>query len=392
MTATVDSPALLAAQAPALNAHLSAHGPLTLPAPGALLGVLEASGLTGRGGAGFPAWRKWAAVAAGRRPVVIANAAEGEPASGKDAALLTASPHLVLDGLQLAAHAVGATRVVVYAKTQHTAALRTAIAERAAARWDRYDAEVVTAPPGFLSGEESAVVAAVEGRPALPRDTPVRTVQRGVRGAPTLVQNAETLAQAALIARRGPDWSRDHGTFLATVSGSVARPGVYELPHGATLGGVLDAAGGAAGPLQAVLAGGYHGAWIPADPRIPFTREGLAPYGASPGAGVVIALASGHCGLREGARIADYLASQSAGQCGPCRNGLPRLAGTLGVLAYRGGRAADPAELDRLMALVRGRGACHHPDGSARFVASTLRIFAAETELHLAGRCSGGAR
>jgi NADH:ubiquinone oxidoreductase subunit F (NADH-binding) len=222
----------------------------------------------------------------------------------------------------------------------------------------------------------------------VPRHTPKRIVEAGV-----LVQNVETLAHLALIARYGPTRFRangtadEPGTFLTTISGAVASEGVREAPYGIRLGDLLDLAGGPTEPLQAVLVGGYHGAWVPARPDIPVSRAGLRPFAASPGAGVIVALGASRCGLLASAEIARYLAGQTAGQCGPCVNGLPRLADALDQLAR--GRAS--AEVERLLALVDGRGACRHPDGTARFVRSSLQTFAAEVDRHRTGRCSSPA-
>ena len=215
----------------------------------------------------------------------------------------------------------------------------------------------------------------------------------GPGGAPTLVQNVETLAHLAMIARYGAGWFRtagtydEPGTFLATISGAVAAPGVVEAGYGVALGDLITAAGGATQRLSAVLVGGYHGGWVPADPALSISRAALAPYGGSPGAGVIMALPAGTCGLVETARIAGCLADQSAGQCGPCVNGLPRLASTLNDLARRRARPTLPAEVDRLTRLVVGRGACRHPDGTARLIASALRAFESDVAAHLAGHC-----
>jgi NADH:ubiquinone oxidoreductase subunit F (NADH-binding) len=338
------------------------HGPLPWPSPSELLAAVERSGLTGRGGGGFPTVRKMAAIlATGRVPVVVANAAEGEPASAKDRVLLERAPDLVHDGLRLAAHAVGAKATYFHGHQSR-----------------------------FVAGEESAVVSAIERGIALPRDTPRRVIEAGIGGAPTLVHNVETLAHLALIARYGPEWFRSQGTvdepgtFLATVNGSS----VFEVPYGVSLGTLLDRAGVTFVP-QAVLVGGYHGAWVPGDPGISLSRAGLQPYGASPGAGVVVVLEPGRCGLEASAQVAQYLGGQSAGQCGPCVNGLPRLASVLTRLARVSGDTSGLAlEIQRLTALVDGRGACKHPDGTARFVRSSLRTFASEVDRHLSGRCT----
>ncbi|GAA2541878.1 NADH-ubiquinone oxidoreductase-F iron-sulfur binding region domain-containing protein [Winogradskya consettensis] len=365
-----------------------------------LVGLLRDAGLTGRGGAGFPTWRKVEAVlGASGVPVVVGNGSEGEPASGKDRALMAYQPHLVLDGLQIVAGAVGARQAYLYVAAASAVGVRAALGDRRGAGLDPVPVSVVVAPERFVAGEESAVVNAVAGRAAVPSDKRVRVTEAGVGGAPTLVQNVETLAHLALIARFGPHWFREAGTaeepgtFLATVGGAVGVPGVVEAGYGVRLGDLVDAAGGPAERLQAVLVGGYHGGWVPALPELAVSRAGLAPYGASPGAGIVVALPVGVCGLVETARIAGYLAGEVAGQCGPCVNGLPRLATTLTDLAHRRGRAGLGREVDavreveRLSLLVSGRGACRHPDGSVRMIRSAMRTFDADVAAHLAGRC-----
>jgi NADH:ubiquinone oxidoreductase subunit F (NADH-binding) len=272
-----------------------------------------------------------------------------------------------------------------------------AIAERRSV--DRVAVQVSIAPDRFISGEESAVVARISGGLALPRDKSQMVVTAGVRGRATLVHNVETLAHLALAARRGPGWFREAGTpqepgtFLATISGGVVNPGVYEFGYGVALGELLAAAGGPATPLQAVLVGGYHGAWVPwpEAARTPVSRAGLAPFGASPGAGVIAALPANTCGLTQTSRILHYLAEQSAGQCGPCLNGLPALASTFEKMVGMPGSRGVPGalqEVQRMAGLVEGRGACHHPDGTVRLVRSALTTFAADIAAHRAGSCT----
>jgi len=220
--------------------------------------------------------------------------------------------------------------------------------------------------------------------------------RKGVHRSPTLVQNVETLAHLALVARHGATWFRragtadEPGTMLCTVTGAVAQAGVVETPVGTTIGTVLERAGGAAGPLQAVLVGGYHGAWLPAADalHLPLSVEHLRPLGAAPGAGVVVALSTRSCGLTETARVVSYLADQSARQCGPCLNGLPAMARVLGLLASGDRQPGLVERLHELTGLVAGRGACHHPDGTVRFVRSALKVFADELASHQAGRCT----
>jgi NADH:ubiquinone oxidoreductase subunit F (NADH-binding) len=383
---------LFDAAAPDLAAHLARSGPLPWRRrAGVLIDDIRAAGLTGRGGAGFPAWRKLATVAEGSDAVVIGNGAEGEPASSKDHTLLVRAPHLVLDGLQLAAETVRAAEAYLYVHKDAADAVRKALAERAGL--EALPVTVVLAPDYFVAGEESAVVAAIEGRPALPADRLELTPRSGVRGRPTLVQNVETLAHLAQIARYGPQWFRQRGTadepgtFLATVSGAVRHGGVYEVPVGLPLADLLAKAGGPAGELRAALVGGYHGTWVPAaDARIPLSGSALAPIGGSLGAGVVVALDDTRCGLKAAADVMNYLASQSARQCGPCLHGLPALARTMTELA-EGAHRDLPERAARLAALVERRGACRHPDGAARFARSSLAVFGDEIARHLRGAC-----
>jgi NADH:ubiquinone oxidoreductase subunit F (NADH-binding) len=381
---------LTAGCGPSLAEHLETFG--RLPHVD-LAGLLDEAGLLGRGGAGFPSGRKLRTVAARGRGVVVGNAAEGEPLSDKDRMLLLTAPHLVLDGLQLTARAVGATAAYLVTSRPEVARLLRA---EIAVRGEGLPTEVVEVPRRFVSGEESAVVNALNGRAGVPSDRSVRVFERGVAKRPTLVHNVETLAHIALLARFGADWFRavgtetQPGTFLATVSGAVASPGVLEVPFGRPLGELLVAAGAPAHFPQAVLVGGYHGAWVPghvaASTRM--SAAALAPYGASVGAGVVAVLGRDRCGLVESAGIASYLAAESVGQCGPCVNGLPRMADALQRLARRERTPALVGEVSRMRGLVTGRGACAHPDGTARFVASSMSTFADEVAVHLGGGCS----
>jgi NADH:ubiquinone oxidoreductase subunit F (NADH-binding) len=391
-------PRLLEARTPDLGEHEARYGAPAWQGRGRLLSALEAAGLTGHGGAGFPAWRKMAAAAKGRNPVVIANAAEGEPASAKDATLLAVSPHLVLDGLQLVAEAVGAREAHLYVRRGRAeASARAALAERRGHQRDRVDVRVTVASGHFLDGEESAVISALEGRAALPRDKRQPAAVAGLRGRPTLLHNVETLAHIALIARNGAEWFRaggtaaEPGTFLATVSGDVASPSVVEAGYGVPLPDLFASVGGANAPLQAVLIGGYHGAWVPlpygADTDLRISRAGLAAYGASPGAGVVVGLRTDACGLVASAKVLGYLAQQSARQCGPCLNGLPALAATMSDLAEGRANRDAPLRVERLSGLVERRGACHHPDGTVRLARTALEAFRDDVQAHLGGRC-----
>ncbi|MEY9994700.1 NADH:ubiquinone oxidoreductase subunit F (NADH-binding) [Streptomyces sp. V4I8] len=316
----------------------------------------------------------------GRTPVVVANGAEGEPASRKDRTLLRLSPHLVLDGVQSAALAVGA-REARLAVEDGASSLESALTQR---HGDPVPVRVVRLPRRFLSGESSALVQYVSGGPALPtyQSPPVR--ERGVHRAPTLVQNVETLAHLALIARYGADWFRSAGppaqpgSALCTVHVPGREPRVVEAPFGMPLHRLLPLDG-----MSAVLVGGYHGTWIPAAEA---ARLALNPPHL--GAGVLAALPADRCGLTETARVLRYPALQSAGQCGPCLNGLPRMAAAFATLSAPGPQGSTRADIARWAGLTEGRGACHHPDGTVRLVRSALTTFASELDAHADGWCT----
>ena len=451
----------------ALHEHLALHG--ELPAVegrgrsrrGAacdLIDEVERAGLLGRGGAGFPTAAKLRAVAGassrsplgGRRPIVVVNGAEGEPASAKDRTLLRSLPHLVVDGALLAAAAVGAREVLfgvcrpdggcepirgrerseclpdrseasvspLRSSPSALDAVARALGERGGSRdGERLGGvrlQLRPVPHRYIAGHESALVNHLSGGPALPTFTPPRPFERGVHGRPTLVCNVETLAHLALIARYGSAWFRELGTpeqpgsALVTLAGSVAEPGVYEIEHGSPLPALLDAADGLTARPRAVLVGGYSGTWIDGSSlrEVALSDRHLSPFGASLGAGVVVVLSAEACPVAELARLTRWLASQSARQCGPCVFGLDavarafeQLAGSAGdrlragnvrdeggrggqLALGNGERDAAARRLHSLAGLVRGRGACSHPDGVARLVSSALEVFAPELSAH----------
>jgi NADH:ubiquinone oxidoreductase subunit F (NADH-binding) len=382
-----------------LAEHLERHGVPALRHSSDLISLVDDSGLRGRGGAAFSTGTKLRAVAAQRREtIVLANGAEGEPMSSKDRALLRTVPHLVLDGAVLAASAVGARKAIVCissAATREQDVVVAAIAERERARIDgRIRLRLAVVPEGFVSGEETALVRFLNGGPAKPTFVPPRPFERGVNGMSTLVQNVETLAQLALVARHGPTWFRglgtaaDPGSTLVTVSGAVARPGVHELPLGMRLADLLDEAGGLTEAADALLVGGYFGTWLAADavPHLTLAGESLGRAGGALGAGVVVALPRSTCAVREVSRVARYLAEQSAGQCGPCVPGLRAIAAAFTRIET--GAGDDRKRLLRWATEVNGRGACAHPDGATRFLGSALEVFADEIGVHLRyGRC-----
>ena len=367
----------------------------------AILTAIEESDLLGRGGGQFPAARKIRSVReavarSGHRPVVVVNASESEPASCKDDMLVRLRPHLVLDGAVIAARAVGATEVIIRlhgGRPGQRRSLQHALSERFRARLPDPMFRVSVGPDRYVAGESSAVIRALEGGVAVPRSGGAPIAHSGVHGRPTLLHNAETVAQMAVISRWGARrWhtagpGRTEGPTLLTLHGAVADPGlVVEVTGPATIGQVLWEFAGWNRPPQAVLVGGYAGNWLPGHQiwHLPVSRSSLSAAGAPLGCGLLACLPENACPIRETARVVSWLAGQSAGQCGPCVLGLPSLAEVLGRLAAGRPRRRDRDRLRSLLYSVRGRGGCRHPDGVANLVISMLAAFQPDVARHAA--------
>ncbi len=381
-----------------LVAHVDTYGPLALPrgrdaawADG-FVELVRSSGLVGRGGAGFPTARKLDSVRARHsHPLLVVNAMEGEPASSKDRTLLAAAPHLVLDGAELVGAAIAGHEIIVCVPDDQDASansVRVAMSERAAAGLGRSPVKLLRPPGRYISGEESALTAWVRGGPAHPQFRAVKGVPLTIGRRDALVQSAETLAHVALIARYGPRWFRTAGlhdapgTCLVTASGALEHPGVYEVGVGTPIGRILRGAG--LGDLPgAVLVGGYGGTWLPPDGlETPYAPGPLASVGSAMGAGVLAAIPCTSCGVAETARVASFMANESAGQCGPCLYGLHAIARDLVGLAHGDGDRSVMARLRVRLDMVDGRGACRHPDGVARMVRSALEVFSTDFTEH----------
>jgi NADH:ubiquinone oxidoreductase subunit F (NADH-binding) len=357
-----------------------------------LIPVLDASGLLGRGGAGFPVGRKWRGVAEHSTggAVVVVNGAEGEPRSAKDRALMGLRPHLVLDGALIAADAVGATDVVLYVGGEHTEARR-ALAHALREREPHPDVQVrlVAAPVGYVGGEATAVVHYLNDRDARPTVRDARPHERGVGDRPTLVQNVESLAHVALIARFGDDWYRSagrlatRGSALVTVSGLSDQQIVREIEYGTMIGEVARSAGGAPSG-SAVLLGGYFGGWASLDEvqDEPLDPVLMREHGLGFGCGVLSFLTSDSCGVAATAEIMAFMAGGTAEQCGPCVFGLGSIAQATRRLANGVAKGDEIERIGRWASLVAGRGACHHPDGAVGMVRSALEVFREDFASH----------
>ena len=356
-----------------------------------LIHTLERSGLVGRGGAAFPVARKWAAVAheSGGDARVLVNGAEGEPLSAKDRTLMVTRPHLILDGAQLAAQAVGAREIVLYVGEAHAdarQALERALAERGRSR---ISTRAVSAPDAFVAGEETAAVHYINDGDARPTTKPPRPFERGIGGRPTLVHNVETLAHIALIARFGDEWHRSagrgqtRGTTLVTLQ-TGGRGVVREIEYGTRVGELVADQSAPHSAAQAVLLGGYHGTWLRREDAwaLPLDPAAMRAAHATLGTGVIGLLPLGVCGVSSSARITDYLAAQSTAQCGPCVFGLRAIADALLRIAAGRGAPDDLARVQRWTGLLAGRGGCRHPDGAAVMINSALTTFADDFAAH----------
>ena len=376
-----------------LAAHTEIFGPLPRMSADELIAMASQVDLRGQGGAAFPFARKLKAVIDGAKKtnqptIVVVNAAEGEPGSFKDKMLMIRSPYLILSGAALVAEATEAEEIIV-GVTGNELANRSIEAAIAAEPGLRKMVRVVQQPDRFISGESGALVRGINGKKPVPPGRKTLAAERGVDDLPTLLSNASTYAQLSVLALLGPTRfasvgvPEEPGTVLLSVSGSAKHPAVVECPTGVPLGAVLDICQAPAG--DGVLIGGYHGMWLDAEAayQVPVGREGLAAAGGTFGTGIVLPLGDGTCPLGEVSRIANYLAGESSGQCGPCKLGLPSIARALAAIVDGSGgiEALDAAR--RAAATVTGRGACAHPDGTTRFVLSALEVFTEDLAAHV---------
>lgn len=357
--------------------HRALHGDPTLRSRAWLTQAMREVNLLGRGGAAFPVVVKLESMPSGSSTAILVNGSEGEPASHKDRTLMTAVPHMVIDGALVVAHALG-TRAITIA-VQDPWAYESLI--RAGRERPDTDAiSIIHTSDGFVGGEIRALINSLNTGSARPGGRRLLPHTHGVAGRPTFASNVETFAQIALLTGMGTaDYARtgspvEPGTSLITLLGDVVRPGVAEVPNGTPLEMLLP--GQADAP---VLIGGYHGTWIRTAHDLPLTRSSLRAAGAPLGAGVIARPFPGTCVLSEVAAVSRWLANESIGQCGPCFFGLPALAHDM--QAFADGTGSE-TQATRRMQQVRGRGACAHPDGSVQFMSSAIVALADDIRVH----------
>ncbi|MFA6020080.1 MAG: NADH-ubiquinone oxidoreductase-F iron-sulfur binding region domain-containing protein [Rhodospirillales bacterium] len=361
--------------------------------------------LRGLGGSGFPAWRKWEAVAAeAPKPdkYLVVNGNEDEPGTFKDRLLLEETPHQVIEGAVVTALAVGANKVVFYVNpdlSRSLAAVRIAleqwkssdIAELAATALGK-PLDLILAPGSghYIGGEETAAMEWIEGRFPFPRGKPPYPAQSGIKGCPTLINNVETVAYVSHIAVNGAAWFRalgkapGLGTKLYSLSGDVLHPGVFELPKGTSLRELIYVHGGgllSGKPLKAVFTGGPSSTLLtPADLDVALDFDSLKARGATLGTGAMIVISEGTGIVKRVAEYERFFAHSSCGQCPPCKTGTATLSRLLDRIDTGRGTESDLATLKTLCAMLPGSGRCHLVNGAAILLNSAFHHFLEEFE------------
>jgi NADH-quinone oxidoreductase subunit F len=375
-----------------------------LDAPDAIIAAIAEADLRGMGGAGFPTHRKWAPVAAARDgdKYIICNGNEDEPGTFKDRFLLEHTPHQVIEGALIAAVATRANHVVLYVNPHQQRSL--AVTREAVQRWQAQrlfkaieqrlggplSLRVVPSSGLYIGGEETAVIASVEGGFPFPRRKPPFPAEQGVHGAPTIVNNTETLAHVPGILRHGAQWYRDlgegdaAGTKLYSLSGDVLRPGLYELPMGTRLETLIFEHGG--GMLQdkefkAVFTGGPSNTLLTKrDLDVALDFDSVRQRRSRLGTGAMIVVSGGTSIVRKVAEYVSFFAQGSCGQCPPCKGGTFQMTRLLNRLDTGRGVRADLEALENLCRILPGSGRCGLIDGAMTVVESSIDHFREEYE------------
>lgn len=356
----------------------------------AILDRLAISGLRGRGGGWFPTALKWRAVRAeGGDPVVIANGAEGEPGSIKDRHVMASRAAAVLEGLAIAAAAVGAREGIVFLKASFdrpAAALASALADGAAGP---LRVAIARGDDSYVTGEETALLEALEGRRPWPRPKPPLPSGSGLYGRPTLVQNVETLSRVGAAVASPEDYRRDE-TTLVSLWGHVARPGVYEVPLGTPLAAVIAECGqGAPAGISMIFPAGPSAPPLTAAQALtPLHPDALRAVGSGLGTASILVIGDAVCPIAIGASLAGFFERESCGQCPPCTVGSASLARVLRSVENGSARARELHDLAEVAGFMKDHGYCAHSRTAAAAVTGLLARFPADVEAHLAaGRC-----
>jgi NADH-quinone oxidoreductase subunit F len=381
--------------------------------PADVIHEVAEAGLRGRGGAGFPTGKKWSFTRdCSEQPrYVVLNGGEDEPGSKKDRLLLEKVPHLVIEGVILAAYGIGAGKSYIYINRQYEAALdsvREALSEaKAAGYWGErvlgsdfsLEIAITEAPPNYVAGEDTAALEVIEGKPPLPRQKPPFPATVGLFGKPTTVNNVETLANIPPIIDKGAAWYRSFGTaespgtMIFSLGDEVLRPGIYELPFGTPLRFLIEECGGglkSGRKIKAILPGGPSSAFLPADKiDVALDHNSVREAGSSIGCGVVRIFGEGECVVEETLRIAEFFARESCGQCPSCRMETNMLATMLRKVQQGQGGAAIMDQFAKVIAFNKGKGFCNLINMPGPPIESAVRLFPGDFDAHLSrGRCA----
>jgi len=399
----------------AAGAYQGLHLALTELTPQEVIAELQKSGLRGRGGAGYPTGLKWSTVskAPGARKIVICNADEGDPGAFMDRSVLEGDPHRVLEGMAIAGYAVGASQGYVYVRGEYPLAiarLKTAIkqAEKHGLLGHRiyetgfdFRVELRIGAGAFVCGEETALIASVEGRRGTPRPRPPYPAQSGLWGMPTLINNVETFANVPAVLKRGGAWlasigtEKSKGTKVFALAGKIKNTGLIEVPMGLSLREIIfDIGGGIPDGRQfkAAQTGGPSGGCIPAQHLdLAVDYESLVQVGSFMGSGGLIIMDDTSCMVAVAAYFMEFCRDESCGKCIPCRAGTVQMHALLQKICRGEGTRADLAQLEELSELLKATSLCGLGQGAPNPVVSTLRYFRDEYLAHVdEGRCPAG--
>jgi NADH-quinone oxidoreductase subunit F len=381
--------------------------------PQGVFEVVKKSGLRGRGGAGFPTWKKWEMVIQQKenRKYLCCNAAEDEPGTFKDRYLLRSNPHQLIEGALISAFALGADEAYLYINGRFEEELQfmeQALQEsKANGHWGgalegsgrAIQLKIARSPGTYVAGEETALLEVIEGRVAAPRQKPpYYPAVHGLFGMPTAVNNAETLSNIPLIVREGAEWFRTKGTvtspgsLIFTLTGDVNRPGLYELALGTSLRELIEVYGEGmkeGRSLKAVFPGGPSNAIIPGNQiDVPLDFDSLKAIGSGLGTGAVIVMSEDVCMVRSAIEYARFFSRESCGQCPPCKLGTVHLSEILEKIESGQGTEKDVQQVEQVCGMIKGRGYCYLLTGASIAVESIFRHFQHEFDAHVEeGRC-----
>jgi len=384
------------------DGYQALHDVLREMTPKEVLDTMIKSGLRGRGGAGYPTGLKWATVAKTASPqkYVICNADEGDPGAFMDRSVLESDPHSVLEGMAIAAYAVGATQGFIYVRAEYPLAIsRLQTAIKQAKQHGLLGSGIFESPfnfsidlrigaGAFVCGEETALMSSVEGKRGAPRPRPPFPAESGLWGSPTLINNVETLANVAPIIRKGADWfagigtEKSKGTKVFALAGKITNTGLIEVPMGTTLRKIVETMGGGApdgGKIKAVQTGGPSGGCIPADALdTPVDYDSLTKLGSIMGSGGMIVMDETTQMVDVARFFMEFCMDESCGKCIPCRAGTVQMHGLLTKILGRKATARDLQKLEELCDMVKSTSLCGLGQTAPNPVLSTLRFFRKE--------------